>query len=195
MKGIAPLNSLLLLLVLGSQASAQQPTLGSLIAGADYASYAERLIERTRREKPEIADRADELYKRLPGIIEQLEKEEAAPAKAVIDSPELDARMERWIVEKGANVGTEIRFATGRLKTAQLALEPIKALIEERQRKQQIIASVILLISDFLAERDRGSEEPEAEKNKSDRVGPSAARGSRGDLLRAMPGAAALSID
>jgi hypothetical protein len=169
-------------------------------SGADYIAYAERLIERTRQERPEIASRADELYKRLPAIVDQLEREAKASGQGAkfgmeAGSPQLEAGMERWIGEKGANIDTEIRFTAGRLKTVQRAMQPVKALIEERQRKQQIIASVIMLIWNLLSGEGGAGDEPEAEKNKSDRVGPSASHEPRGDLLSTPSGAAALSVD
>ena len=81
----------------------------------------------------------------------------------------------------------------GRLKIVRQAMQPVVILIEERQRKQQIIASVIMLIKDLLDARDGSPEEPDADRNKSDRVGPSAS--NRGDLLPVASGTAALSMD
>jgi hypothetical protein len=166
--------------VLLEPACGQEPTPTPTLSGADYIAYAEKLIERTRQEQPDIASRADELYKRLPAIVDQLEAEARAagrPSSSLglqTGSPRIEAEMERWIGEKSANIDTEIRFATGRLKTIEQAMQPIKSLIEERQRKQQIISSVILLIKDLLAGEDGTPEAPENDRNKSDRVGPSA---------------------
>jgi hypothetical protein len=50
-----------------------------------------------------------------------------------------------------------------------------------------------MLIKDLLAARDGSPEEPDADRNKSDRVGPSAS--NRGDLLPVASGTAALSMD
>ena len=187
------------LVLLHSPASGQQPEPILAPSGADFVAYAEKLIETTRREKPDLASRADELYKRLPAIVDQLEREaRAAGSKAdnpgmETDTPQLEAQMERWIAEKGAHIDTEMRFATGRLKIVRQAMQPVVILIEERQRKQQIIASVIILIKDLLDARDGSPEEPDADRNKSDRVGPSAS--NRGDLLPVASGTAALSMD
>jgi hypothetical protein len=192
-----PLSFYLLLSPAWGQQSNPAPTL----SGADYIAYAEKLIERTRQEKPDIASRADELYKRLPAIVDQLEEEARAagspPAGLAIQtgSPQIEAGMERWIGEKGANIDTEIRFAAGRLKTIQQAMQPIKSLIEERERKQQIIGSVILLIKDLLAVEDGAPEDPDVDRNKSDRIGPSASNQMRGDRLQAAPGTAALRME
>jgi hypothetical protein len=153
-------------------------------AGADYISYAEKLIERTRQEKPDIANRADELYKRLPAIVDQLEEEAKAAGSAAAHpgigtgAPQIEAEMERWISEKGANIDTEIRFAAGRLKTVREAMQPVMALMAERQRKQQIISSVIILIKDFLAGEDGAPDDSDVDRNKADRE-PSASNGTR----------------
>ena len=63
-----PLSFFLLLSPARGQHSAPEP----IPSGADYIAYAEKLIESTRREKPDIASRADELYKRLPAIVDQV---------------------------------------------------------------------------------------------------------------------------
>ena len=187
MKRPAFLIGFVLLLPAGPLAAQQgEPALA--LSGVDYVAYAERLIARTRQEKPEIASRADELYRRLPAIVDQLEREAKATGQAAkfgmqAGSPQLEAGMERWIREKGANVDTEMRFTAGRLKTVQRAMQPVKALIEERQRKQQIIANVIMLIRNLLAGEGGSGEEPDAERNKTDREGPSALHQPRGDLL------------
>jgi hypothetical protein len=180
--------------------AAQQGEPVVALSGADYVAYAERLIERTRTEKPEIARRADELSKRLPAIVDQLEREAEATGQAAkfdmeAGSPELEAAMERWIREKGASVDTEMRFTTGRLKTVQRSMRSVKALIEERQRKQQIITNVIAVIRDLLAGESDSGEEPDAERNKTDREGPSASQDPQGDFLRTPWGAAALSVN
>ena len=191
-----PLPFLLLL----SPAWGQQLNSAPELSGPDYIAYAEKLIEKTRQEKPDIASRADELYKRLPTIVDQLEEEARAagsplPGQGIeTGSQQIEGEMERWISEKGANIDTEIRFATGRLKTVRQAMQPITSLIEERQRKQQIISNVILLIKDFLAVEDAAPEDPDVDRNKADRVEPSASNGTREDLLRAA-GTAALSVD
>jgi len=190
-----PLSFFLLL----SPARGQQPGPAPKPSRVDYIAYAEKLIERTRQEKPDIASRADELYKRLPAIVDQLEAEARAAgspsATPGIDtgSPQIEAEMERWISEKGANIDTEIRFAAGRLKTVREAMQPVVSLMAERQRKLQIISSVIMLIRDFLAADRDPSADPEVDRNKSDRVGPSASNQPRGDFLKA-PGTGAAGV-
>jgi hypothetical protein len=177
------------LFLLLSPAWGQQLNSAPILSGADYIAYAEKLIERTRQEKPDIASRADELYKRLPTIVGQLEEEARAaggssPSLSIqTGSQQIEAEMERWIGEKGANIDTEIRFAAGRLKTVQQAMQPITSLIEERQRKQQIISNVILLIKDFLAVEGVAPEDSDVDRNKADRVEPSASNRTRDDPL------------
>jgi hypothetical protein len=194
-----PISLALLLLI--SPARGQQTSTALPLSETDYDAYAEKLIDKIRQDKPEIARRADELYKRLPAIVGQLEQEarmtgsRAENPSLNTGSPELVTEMERWIGLKGTTIDTELRFAVGRLKAVQRAVQPVEALIKERQRKQQIIANVIMLIKDFLQGRDRDFEDPEVDRNKSDRVGPSASNGAPVHSLQTPPGTAALSME
>jgi hypothetical protein len=169
--------------VLAQQAS---PSISDL--DAHYLDLAEAVIEKTQREKPTIARAADELRQQLPGILPQLEQRARADvtngSSARVASPEeAVAALETQVARRGTQIDTELRFALGRLRTAQGALRPIVLLVEQRERKQQLIGDVIGLISSLLSSEPV---EPQplglpAGENKADRAGPIASEALKED--------------
>lgn len=178
--------ALLLLFPSGVLAQQVPPIVSAL--DTHYISLAEALIEKTRREKPAVARAADELRRQLPGIISELEQKaranQARGSFARADSPEeAVAALETQVARRGTQIDTELRFALGRLKTAQGALRPISSLVEQRERKQRLISEVIGLIGNLLSGKPlqpQPSDLPSGE-NKADRAGPVASEALKED--------------
>jgi hypothetical protein len=155
---------------------------------AHYISLAEALIEKTRREKPAVARAADELQLQLPRIISELEQkarsDQPKGSFASADSPEeAVAALEIQVARRGTQIDTELRFALGRLKTAQGALRPISSLVEQRERKQQLISEVISLIGNLLSGKPLQPQPSDSSsgENKADRAGPVASEALKED--------------
>jgi hypothetical protein len=89
-----------------------------------------------------------------------------------------------WIAAKSGSMETEIRFVLGRIRNAERALAPVSALVEERERKQKVIAKVVAIIADLVAEqerRDNQQRDLQIDKGKTDKLEPSAVYTPIGD--------------
>lgn len=159
---------------------------------SEYISLAELVIEWIEKERPDIAGKAAGYYLRLPGIVEELKDgarqtgSAGIDAAPVMDFEELDAEIGRWIADKTASMKAGLRSAEANIEIAHRALAEIAGLVGIRERKQQLIADVILLIADVLGEedgRDRELHDPEIERGKGNKLKPSAVGGPKSDRL------------
>jgi hypothetical protein len=93
---------------------------------------------------------------------------------------QLDTAVEHWLGEKTASVERELRLAFEELKIAGKAFEPLPDLVSARERKQKVIRDVALIIVEVLKQdsEENGEREPDQEKGKTDRLEPSARRGT-----------------
>lgn len=148
----------------------------------EYISLAELLIEWVEEVKPDIAKKAADRYLKLPGILQKLKDNarqtgaKGIEITAATGLDELDAEIGLWIMGKAASMEAELRSAAN-LQAARRSLEPVATLVAERERKQQVITDVILLIADVLSEpggRDKEWRDPELERGKGNKLRPSA---------------------
>jgi hypothetical protein len=185
---------MLVALVGGSQSAAAQTSpplpFPPQETWAEYLNLAELVIEKTRKNKPAIASEAAERYENLPAIIDELAAQARRTGGKGIEaasgafSAELNQSIEKWIAAKSGSMETEIRFVLGRIRNAERALAPVSALVEERERKQQVIAKVVAIIADLVAEKERRDKEQrdlQIDKGKTDKLEPSAVYTPIGD--------------
>jgi hypothetical protein len=168
-------------LSLGRIAMLRQTALAE--AWSEYVRLAEFVIEKSVKEMPVIARKAADHYQKLPGILHQL-KDHARETggrgieiTAGMGLDQLDAAIEEWITHKSASMEAELHLASTNLKIAHKAVEPISALVGERERKQQVIAQVIVLMVDVLneqAKRDQDQRDLDLERGKRDKLEPTA---------------------
>jgi hypothetical protein len=113
---------------------------------AEYMNISQAMIERIRRQSPEVMNEVQQRYEKLP---------DAMSTSTDIDkiTQELDAAIEKRISRNGGAMDAELRFLVGRFRTARTALQPVTELVEERERKQRVIAEVVVLIIGVLAEQ------------------------------------------
>jgi hypothetical protein len=130
---------------------------------AEYINLSQTLIEKTRRQNPQLLNEGSK------------PDEKSADPSALQDiegtARELDQAVEKRFAGTSA-VETELRFLVGRFRTARTALQPAIELAAERERKQRVIAEVIVLITGVL------SEQTDAQKEQSDWQ-----RGNKADSL------------
>ena len=136
-------------------------------AWAEYMNMSQAMIERIQRQRPEVMKEVQERYEKLP---------DAMTASKDIDkiTLELDAAIEKRISGGGSTIDVELRFLAGRLRTVRTALQPVIELVEERERKQRVIAEVIVLITGVLAEQ-AGSQKEQSDlrgSGKADSLAP-----------------------
>jgi hypothetical protein len=120
-------------------------------AWAAYLNMSEAMIERIRRENPEVMNEVQQRYKKLQGTIKS--SDDADEGAQAANSLELEAAIEKRISGSGGATDAELRFLTGHFRTARTALRPVIELAEERERKQRVIAEVVVLITGVLAEQ------------------------------------------
>jgi hypothetical protein len=168
-----------LLLLLPNDVLAQQVPPNIATLDAHYISLAEALIDKIEQEKPDVARAADELRQQLPEILPELEQRARADQTKGLsvhaNSPDdAIADLETQVAKRGSQIDTELRFALGRLRTAQGALRPIVSLVEQRERKQQLISAVIGLIDNLLSGKPLQPQPPDfpSGESKADRAGP-----------------------
>lgn len=185
---------MLVALVGGSQSAAAQTSPPLPVppqeTWAEYLNLAELVIENTRKDNPAIASEAAERYKNLPAIINELAAQarrtggKGIEATSGAPSAELNQAIEKWIAAKSGSMETEIRFVLGRIRNAERALAPVSALVEERERKQKVIAKVVAIIADLVAEKQRRDKEQrdlQIDRGKTDKLEPSAVYTPIGD--------------
>jgi hypothetical protein len=125
-----------------------------------YISFAEVVIEKAMRERP--------------GIVAQAAASNGRTERVATKSPDLaalDAAIGRWIADKTPPAQLEISLAEAQVETTLGELRPAAALMDERERKQRVVAEVIMVIAELFSDRLR---DIQINKGKSDKLGPSA---------------------
>jgi hypothetical protein len=93
----------------------------------------------------------------------------------------LESSVDRWIGEALDPHEAELDRARSQLREAKWAVGPLLSLSAQRQRKQEVIAKIAIIIADVLRELEKREEEQrrlDKIKGKSDRMEPSAALGT-----------------
>jgi hypothetical protein len=144
-----------------------------------YEILAEAQLERLRNERPALVDEAQRRRLSLADQIDELQhRAQRGGGRGIEASPDddlnaLQKAVEDWAEDKTVTVPAEIRFTAGRLTSARRALAPVTILIEKRERRQRLIAEVVLLIKNVVVERmkrQKEENEPEIENGKTSRL-------------------------
>lgn len=173
----------------------------SLEAWTKYLALQEQLIEKAMTEQPAIVDQANKKLENLPVAIEEMKRqlpstaERALSGELTIGAPtsraaelaQLEASVEGWINASLAANELELHASRSELREAASILPPLLAIIRERERKQEIVGKIMVIIADVLEELARREEEQrrlDQNKGKADKLEPSAGYGSWRDLAR-----------
>jgi hypothetical protein len=172
----------------------------SLEAWTKYLALQEQLIEKAMTEQPAIVDQANKKLENLPVAIEEMKRqlpstaERALSGELTMGAPtradelaQLEASVEGWINASLAANELELHASRSELREAASILPPLLAIIRERERKQEIVGKIMVIIADVLEELARREEEQrrlDQNKGKADKLEPSAGYGSWRDLAR-----------
>jgi hypothetical protein len=172
----------------------------SLEAWTKYLALQEQLIEKAMTEQPAIVDQANKKLENLPVAIEEMKRqlpstaERALSGELTMGAPtradelaQLEASVEGWINASLAANKLELHASRSELREAASILPPLLAIIRERERKQEIVGKIMVIITDVLEELARREEEQrrlDQNKGKADKLEPSAGYGSWRDLAR-----------
>ena len=182
----------------------------SLEAWTKYLALQEQLIEKAMTERPAIVEEANKKLENLPVAIEQMKRQlPSAPEQGLSgelmtgtlpaqprentgtpragELARLEASVEGWINASLAANELELRASRSDLREAASILLPLLAIAKERERKQEIVGKIVLIITDVLEELARREEEQrrlDQNRGKADKLEPSAGYGSWRDLAR-----------
>jgi hypothetical protein len=183
----------------------------SLEVWTKYLALQEQLIQKAMREQPAIVEEAEKNFQDLPATFQELRRrissaaekglsgglftgslpsDESAEILGILSGgelPRLEASIEGWI--GGALAANEFQLRSSRLELHEAAsiLPPLIALARERERKQEIVGKIVIIIADVLEELARREQEQrklDKNKGKADRLEPSAGYGPWRDLAR-----------
>jgi hypothetical protein len=183
----------------------------SLEVWTKYLALQEQLIQKAMRDQPAIVEQAEKKFENLPASLQELRRRlPATGEKGLSDDlftgsllpdqqgaslgtlsggevAQLEASVEDWISAALSASELELRFSRSELDEAASILPPLTALAKERERKQEIIAKIVVIIADVLEELTRRQEEQQRldrSKGKADKLEPSARHGPWRDLAR-----------
>ena len=182
----------------------------SLEVWTKYMALQEQLIQQAMTERPAIVDQASKKFGSFPVILEEMKRQlplaaerglsGELPTGSLPDRPPANARtlqarelaqlevsVEDWISAALAANELELRASRSELHEAASILTSLIALAGERERKQEIVGKIVVIIADVLEELARREEEQnrlDQNKGKADRLEPSASYGSWRDLAR-----------
>ena len=182
----------------------------SLEAWTKYLALQEQLIEKAMTERPAIVEEANKKLENLPVAIEQMKRQLPSAAEQGLSGElmtgtlpaqprdnagtpragelaQLEASVEGWINASLAANELELRASRSELREAASILPPLLAIAKERERKQEIVGKIVVIITDVLEELARREEEQrrlDQKKGKADKLEPSAGYGSWRDLAR-----------
>jgi hypothetical protein len=162
-----------------------------------YLALQEQLIQQTLDKRPSIAAEAERKFDDLPGTLREL-KQELSPSEekglsdelltgslpsheSTTELRQIGSSVNRWIGEALDAHEVELDRARSQLRDAKSAVGPLLSLSAQRQRKQEVIAKIVIIIADVLRELERREEEQrrlDKIKGKSDRMEPTAALGT-----------------
>jgi len=173
----------------------------SLEAWTKYLALQEQLIEKATTERPAIVDQANKKFENLPVAIEEMKRQlpstaerglsgeliTGAPTPRADELAQIEASVEGWINASLAANELELHASRSELREAASILPPLLAIARERQRKQEILGKIVVIIADVLEELARREEEQrrlDQNNGKADKLEPSAGFGSWRDLAR-----------
>jgi hypothetical protein len=180
----------------------------SLEVWTKYIALQEQLIQKAMTERPAIVHQASRKFGNLPVILEEMKRQlpSAAerglsgelPTGSLLDRPpgnartlqtselaQLEISVENRISAALAANQLELRASRSELREAASILTSLIAAARERERKQEIVGKIVVIIADVLEELARREEEQkrlDQNKGKADRLEPSASHGSWKDL-------------
>src|SRR5215213_4531234 len=172
----------------------------SLEAWTKYLALQEQLIEKATTERPAIVDQANKKFENLPVAIEEMKRqlpltaERGLSGELITGAPppadelaQLEASVEGWINASLAANELELHASRSELREAASILPPLLAMARERERKQEILGKIVVIIADVLEELARREEEQrrlDQNNGKADKLEPSAGFGSWRNLAR-----------
>jgi hypothetical protein len=183
----------------------------SLESWTKYLALQEQLIAKAMTERPAIVGQANKKLENLPVTLEEMKRQlpsaaerglsgelmtgslpadqsrESARMPQARELAQLEASVEGWINASLAANELELRASRSELREAASILPPLLAITRERERKQEIVGKIVVIIADVLEELARREEEQrrlDQNKGKADKLEPSASYGSWRDLAR-----------
>ena len=182
----------------------------SLEAWTKYIALQEQLIQKAMTERPAIVEQASKKFGNLPVILEEMKRQLPSAAERGLSGelpggslpdrplenartlqprelPQPEASAEDWISAALAANELELRASRSELHEAASILSSLIAVARERERKQEIVGKIVVIVADVLEELARREEEQkrlDQNKGKADRLEPSASYGSWRDLAR-----------
>jgi hypothetical protein len=183
----------------------------SLEVWTKYLALQEQLIQKAMREQPAIVEQADKKFENLPATLHEMKRSlPSAPERGLSgdlitgslpldqsgegfgtlrrgELAQLEASVEDWIRAALAANELELRASGSELREASSILPPLIKIAKERERKQEIVAKIVVIIADVLEELSRREEEQrrlDQNKGKADKLEPSASYGSGRHLAR-----------
>jgi hypothetical protein len=167
----------------------------SLEVWTKYIALQEQLIQKAMTERPAIVHEASRKFGNLPVVLEEMKRQlpSAAerglsgelPTGSLPDLAQLEISVENRISAALAANQLELRASRSELREAASILTSLRAVARERERKQEIVGKIVVIIADVLEELARREEEQkrlDQNKGKADRLEPSASYGSWRDL-------------
>jgi hypothetical protein len=179
----------------------------SLEVWTKYLALQEQLIQKATREQPAIVEEADRKFENLPVTLQEMKRRLPAAAERGLSGDlttgslppdqlrvglgdelaQLEASVDDWISTALTANELDLRASRSELREAASILPALNAVVKERERKQEIVGKIMVIIVDVLEELARREEEQrrlDQNKGKADKLEPSASYGSWRDLAR-----------
>jgi hypothetical protein len=183
----------------------------SLEVWTKYLTLQEQLLQKAARQQPAIVEEADKKFENLPATLHEMNRRLPSAAERGLsgdlitgslpsDQPpvdlgilrrgelaQLEASVDDWIRAALAANELELRASRSELREAASILPALNAIVRKRERKQEIVGKIMVIIVDVLEELARREEEQrrlDQNKGKADKLEPSASYGSWRDMAR-----------
>jgi hypothetical protein len=179
----------------------------SLEVWTKYLALQEQLIQKATRQQPAIVEEADRKFENLPVTLQEMKRRLPAAAERGLSGDlttgslppdqlrvglgdelaQLEASVDDWISTALTANELDLRASRSELREAASILPALNAVVKERERKQEIVGKIMVIIADVLEELGRREEEQrrlDQNKGKADKLEPSASYGSWRDLAR-----------